>query len=130
MASSFSVNGSPFPIEPKSASVSYQDLDGESERNANGILVRQVIRRNVVKVELEFGVIDSNKAQLILAMLDSPSFYFTYPDPKTGLDNTIQAYCGDRQLGFLRTNVEGFPTFGAATGEHLYSSLTVSIIEY
>ena len=133
MASSFSVNGSPLPVEPKSASVTYQDLDGESERNANGILVRQIIRRNVVKVELEFTVMDSATAMSIISMFDSPKFSFTYPDPRTGTDKTITAYCGDRQLGFLRTQVsstKGVATFSGSTSNHLYDGLKISIIEY
>ena len=150
MSSNFSVNGTPFPVEPKSASISYMDLDGESERNANGKLVRQIIRRNVRKVEIEFGPITTSEAATILGMLNNPKFSFTCPSPTKGGTETIEeAYCGDRQLGYLRTNYSGSINRGSVTksvpvsegvtfngtrsgsdNNALYDGLKVSIIEY
>ena len=154
--SNFSVDDHPFPVEPKSASISYMDLDGESERNANGKLVRQIIRTNVRKVEIEFGPITTSEATEILGMLSKPNFKFTFPSPKkVGTETIEEAYCGDRQLGYLRTSVpdgytinrgntvassggnsapasEGvtFSGTGNGGGNALYDGLKVSIIEY
>ena len=134
--SSFSVNGHPLPVEPKSASITYQDLDGESERNANGYLVRQILRRDVVKIELEFGPIYSETAFELLRMFDDEerTFEFTYPDPLTNDIATITAYCGDRQLGYMRTQIgkvaTSQATFSGSTVRHLYDGLRISIIEY
>lgn len=149
MSSNFSVDNKQFPVEPKSASISYMDLDGESERNANGKLVRQIIRRNVRKVEIEFGPITTSEATDILGMLDKPKFKFTCPSPKGGTETIEEAYCGDRQLGYLRTNYSGSINRGSVTksvpvsegvtfngtrsgsdNNALYDGLKVSIIEY
>ena len=128
--SDFRINGT--AVYPSKATVSYQDLDGESERNAKGVLVRQIIRRNVVKIELEFPPMTTEEAQKILALLDNESFQFTYPDPKKHAEVTIKAYCGDRQLGYMRTNytrrrINGSMTYSSID---LYDGLRVSIIEY
>lgn len=128
--SDFKIGG--LTVYPSKATVSYQDLDGESERNADGFLVRQVIRRNVVKVELEFPPMTTDEIKPILAALNSPEFSFTYPDPLTGTTNTITAYCGDRQLGYLRTSYSRKRVNGkiATVSVDLYDGLRVSIIEY
>ena len=117
-------------VYPSKATVSYQDLDGESERNADGYLVRQIIRRNVVKVELEFPPMTTDKINEILAALNSPEFSFTYPDPLTGSSNTITAYCGDRQLGYMRLGYGTTRINQISTSTDLYDGLRVSIIEY
>ena len=134
MASSFKVNNKELPIEPKAATISYMDLDGESERNANGKLIRQIIRRNVVKIELEFPPLYTETASELLNLLDKPEFEFTFPDPSTKTNKTITAYCGDRQLGYLRTGVRQINepnTFPVKyRQEDLYDGLKVSIIEY
>lgn len=128
--SNFKINGT--VVYPSKATVSYQDLDGESERNAKGVLVRQVIRRNVVKVELEFPPMTTTEAQKIIAALDKESFSFTYPDPRTHSEKTITAYCGDRELGYMRTNYSRILLNGKNnyTDVDLYDGLRVSIIEY
>ena len=118
-------------VMPSKATVSYQDLDGESERNADGYLVRQVIRRNVVKVELEFPPLSTDKINEILVALNAPEFEFIYPDPLTGTDQKIRAYCGDRQLGYMR--IGGGSTYmrgNIPQDGDLYDGLRVSIIEY
>lgn len=142
MESNFKVDGNPFPVEPKSASISYMDLDGESERNANGKLVRQIIRTGVRKLEIEFGPITTSEATTILYMLSKANFKFTFPSPKGGFETIEEAYCGDRQLGYLRTNYNGTinrgnnaksansTTFGGTNNNALYDGLKVSIIEY
>lgn len=117
-------------VYPSKATVSYQDLDGESERNADGYLVRQIIRRNVVKVELEFPPMSTSEINEILAALNSPEFSFTYPDPLTGSSNTITAYCGDRQLGYMRLGYGTTRINQISTSTDLYDGLRVSIIEY
>lgn len=126
--SSFIIGG--LTVYPSKATVSYQDLDGESERNADGYLVRQVIRRNVVKVELEFPPMSTTDINNILAALNAPEFSFTYPDPLTGSSNTIRAYCGDRQLGYLRLGYGTTRINMLSVDTDLYDGLRVSIIEY
>ena len=127
---------SPFKIgninlHPSKATVSYQDLDGESERNADGYLVRQVIRRNVVKIELEFPPLPTGELNKILKALDAPEFEFTYPDPLTGISTPIRAYCGDRQMGFMRLGAGGtYKVNNIPYDGDLYDGLRVSIIEY
>ena len=137
MMSSFKFKGQDLPVFPKSGRISYQDLDGESERNAKGYLVRQVIRTNVVKIELEFPPMPEKDAKALLALFNKHSeFSFTYPDSFFGGGsgvNTITAYCGDRSLGYMwikeTTYIDSnFNTVHAS--ETMYDGLTVSIIEY
>lgn len=118
------------PVYPSKATISYQDLDGESERNADGYLVRQVIRRNVVKVELEFPPMTTDKINEILVALNAPEFEFIYPDPLTGASTPIRAYCGDRQLGYMRLGYGTTRINMLSVDTDLYDGLRVSIIEY
>ena len=117
---------------PKALSISYQDLDGEgTERNVNGVLVRQVIRRNVVKIEIEFAPMTTDDIHYIMAAFDKEKFSFTYPDPRTGQSNTITAYCGDRSVDIKRI---GYTITKDKIGNYaktdLYEGLRFSIIEY
>lgn len=134
---SFKINGTALPVEPKSCSITYQDLDSEnSGRAADGILVREVLRRNVIKIELEFAPLTSTKLQTILSMIDSTSFQFTFRDPKNpnNTERTITAYAGDRSMELMRTGytVEAIP--GTSPVKYrtvdLYQGFSFSVIEY
>ena len=117
---------------PKSFSITYQDLDGEgTERNANGKMVRQVIRRNVVKIEIEFAPMTTLEINEILNAFDKEKFQFTYPDPMDSTLKTITAYCGDRSasLRIVDYEVKKLPN-GDLRYYDLYEGLKFSIIEY
>ena len=131
--SKFAINGT--EINPSACNITYQDLDGEgSERNANGILVRQVIRRNVVKISIEFPPMTTNDIAEVVRLFNQPKFQFTYPDPLLGQGDgthTITAYCGDRSLDIKRVGhtIIKNPD-GTEESQDLYSGLKFSIIEY
>lgn len=132
--SGFVVDG--FALEgrqcPKSFSVTYQDLDGEgTERNANGVMVRQVVRRNVVKIEIEFAPMTTEDIQQILKSFNKEKFKFTYPDPLTNQQRTINAYCGDRSLNLKIVDyMVKRLSDGTLKYYDLYEGLKFSIIEY
>ena len=131
--SRFAVNGT--EINPSACNITYQDLDGEgTERNANGILVRQVIRRNVVKINIEFPPMTTKDIAQVIKLFDNPKFQFTYPDPLLGKadgTNTITAYCGDRSLDIKRVgSIAVKNTNGKVEYQDLYAGLKFSIIEY
>lgn len=132
--SSFKVNGKELPVMPSRANITYYDLDGDSQRNANGILIRQVIRRNVIKLELEFPPMKSDELKELLKIFDSPEFNFTFPDPETYLEKTIRAYTGDRSMEYMRIDVDRVSIPNTYPVQYknvnLYSGVKFSIIEY
>ena len=117
---------------PKSFSITYQDLDGEgTERNANGVMVRQVVRRNVVKIEIEFAPMTTLDINLILNAFNKEKFEFTYPDPMDSTLKTITAYCGDRSASLRIVDYEVKKlSNGDLRYYDLYEGLKFSIIEY
>ena len=132
--SKFIVDGTPLEgkLCPSSFSVTYQDLDGEgTERNANGILVRQIIRRNVIKIEIQFAPMTTEEANTIINLFNKEQFQFTYPDPLYSTNRTITAYCGDRNvnLKFVDYELRKLPT-GDVRYYDIYEGLSFSIIEY
>lgn len=74
------------------------DLDGESTRNAAGILVRDVIRLGVRKMDIAWGALSDEESRTILNALSSPFFSVNYPDPQTGTQQTKIFYASDRTL--------------------------------
>ena len=132
--SSFKIDGKPLEDRrcPKSCNITYQDLDGEgTERNANGYLVRQVVRRNVVKLNIEFAPMMTSDVNYLLNAFNKEKFSFTYPDPLTGQDRTIIAYCGDRSTDL---KIMGYTVTKDKNGNYakhdLYGGLKFSVIEY
>ena len=131
---SFAIDGQPLEgvMCPKACRITYQDLDGEgTERNANGVMVRQVVRRNVVKIEIEFAPMTTLDINHVLNLFDKEKFEFTYPDPLYSSNRTIIAYCGDRSTDL---KIVGYTVKKLNNGDYrkydLYGGLKFSIIEY
>lgn len=97
MAGTLSINGASVKA-PKSFSVTLMDLDGESTRNAAGTLVRDVIRKNMRKIDITWGSLSNTEAQSIIATLKGSFFTVNYPDPETGTQQTRTFYASDRVL--------------------------------
>lgn len=80
---------------PKTYQSSINDIDGESNRNANGKLVRDriAVKR---KLEIEWGSLSDNDISKILKAVDDVFFEVEFPDPMEGKTLTKTMYVGDR----------------------------------
>lgn len=95
MAGSLTINGVQVK-PPKSMGFGLMDLDGESTRNAAGKLVRDVIRKGIRKIDLEWGPLSDSEISSILNSVSDSFFSVTYPDALTGGQQTRTFYVGDR----------------------------------
>lgn len=74
------VNGNKIAV-PKSYKVTVSDIDGESNRNANGELVRDriAVKR---KLEMEWGPLEDSEISVLLKAVKDTFFEVTFPDPQ------------------------------------------------
>ena len=79
---------------PKTYEATVSDLDGETNRNANGELIRDriAVKR---KLNLEWGPLTQSEIQTLLNAVSSVFFTVTFPDPQLGII-TKTMYVGDR----------------------------------
>lgn len=79
---------------PKSFQLGIQDIDGETNRNALGDMVRDriAIKR---KIESEWGPLTQSEISTLLKAVSDVFFTVTYPDPQQGIV-TKTMYVGDR----------------------------------
>lgn len=79
---------------PKTFEATVSDLDGESNRNADGELIRDriAVKR---KLNLEWGPLTQAETQTLLNAVSSVFFTVTFPDPMSGVV-TKTMYVGDR----------------------------------
>ena len=79
---------------PKTYEPTISDLDGESNRNANGELIRDriAVKR---KLNLEWGPLKQSEIAPILNAVSGVFFTVTFPDPELGII-TKTMYVGDR----------------------------------
>lgn len=79
---------------PKTYEATVTDLDGESNRNADGELIRDriAVKR---KLNLEWGPLTQSEIQTLLSAVSSVFFMVTFPDPMSGVV-TKTMYVGDR----------------------------------
>lgn len=102
---------------PKTYEVTIQDLDGESNRNANGAMVRDriAIKR---KLNLEWPPLSQREISTLLNAVSSVFFTITFPDPQEGMI-TKTMYVGDRTA----------PAYMYINGEAKWSGLKMNLIE-
>jgi hypothetical protein len=102
---------------PKTFEATVSDLDGESNRNANGELLRDriAVKR---KISLEWGLLTQSEMQTLLTSVSSVFFTVTYPDPMSGVV-TKTMYVGDRTA----------PAYQFVNGEVKWSGLKMNFIE-
>ncbi|NSB16452.1 DUF6711 family protein [Clostridium beijerinckii] len=79
---------------PKTYQPSINDIDGETNRNANGELIRDRIATKR-KLEMEWGPLTQEESSALLNAVDAEFFECTFPDPKDGMI-TKTMYVGDR----------------------------------
>lgn len=102
---------------PKSYEATVTDLDGETNRNANGDLIRDriAVKR---KLNLEWGPLTQNQISTLLSAVSSVFFTVTFPDPELGMI-TKTMYVGDRTA----------PAYSFINGEVKWQGLKMNFIE-
>lgn len=103
---------------PKSFQASISDIDGESNRNANGELLRDRIATKR-KLELEWGPLSDTEISTILKAVKDVFFECTFPDPQEGKILTKTMYVGDRTA----------PMYTYINNEAKWTSLKMNFIE-
>ena len=102
---------------PKTYEATVSDLDGESNRNANGDLIRDriAVKR---KLNLEWGLLTQSEMSQILNAVSRVFFTVTFPDPQLGMV-TKTMYVGDRTA----------PAYQYINGEVKWQGLKMNFIE-
>lgn len=102
---------------PSKFEVQISDLDGESNRNAQGDLIRDriAVKRKLV---CEWPPLTQAESVMLLNAVKDVFFEVTYPDPQLGII-TKTMYVGDRSL----------PAYQYKDGEVRWSSLKFNLVE-
>lgn len=102
---------------PKTYEVTVQDLDGETNRNANGDMIRDriAVKR---KLNLEWQPLSQSEISTLLTAVSGVFFTVTFPDPQLGMV-TKTMYVGDRTS----------PAYQYKDGEVKWSGLKMNFIE-
>lgn len=79
---------------PKSFSLDIMDIDGETNRNLNGDLLRDRIATKR-KIECEWPPLTQSEMSILLKAVSDVFFEVTFPDPQEGMC-TKTMYVGDR----------------------------------
>ncbi|MFR1708924.1 MAG: DUF6711 family protein [Clostridium sp.] len=110
------INGSMIAA-PSAYEVTIQDLDGESNRNASGNLIRDriAVKR---KINLEWPPLSQWEVSTLLNAVSSVFFTVEFPDPQLGMI-TKTMYVGDRTA----------PAYQYKNGEVKWSGLKMNFIE-
>ena len=87
--------------DPKVFQVEINDIDKESERNANGTMqrTRVAVKRKLI---IEWGPLSNSEISKILNAVSDVFFTVKYPDPVTGGMATKTFYTVDRTAPVLR----------------------------
>lgn len=95
------------------------DIDGESNRNLKGELIRDRIGTKV-KLEVEWNYLTMSEISTILNAVSDVFFNVEYPDAKTGAVITKTFYVGDRTAPLLKKDSQG---------NYIWEGLKLSFIE-
>lgn len=110
------INGIRIPV-PTAFSVDIEDLDGESERTADGNLHREriAVKR---KLKLEYKWLDQHQSSELLNAMGDEFFNVTYPDPQEGY-TTKTFYVGARST----------PMYSYINGSPRWEKMSFNFIE-
>jgi len=104
--------------DPKKCDITISDIDGETTRNAAGLLIRDWIAEKR-KVEVEWGPLSTAESAAILSKVKKGKFVeLTFEDPELGLI-TRTMYVGDRKV----------PMYSCINGVPRWEGLSVNFIE-
>lgn len=89
---------------PSKLQVDLSDLDGTTNRNAKGELVRDriAVKR---KISLEWPPLSNSDISTILKAVQNVFFSCTYPDPMEGINQTKTFYVGDRSAPMYKNGL-------------------------
>ncbi|MFF2449372.1 DUF6711 family protein [Neobacillus sp. NPDC058068] len=95
---------------PSEFKVEINDLDGETNRNANGDLIRD---RIAVKRKLicKWPPLSMSEISTLLKSVKAVYFNVEYPDPEEGAFITKNFYVGDRESPVYRVKSDGSITW-------------------
>lgn len=113
----FKIDAVDMPI-PSKITVSYHDVDLDSQRNLEATMIRYKIAEKT-KLNLEWKGLHMDKTSLILNAVEPKFVDITYADPKKGVFTTKTFYAGDRVV----------PIFTAIDDNYIWESLTFSLTE-
>jgi hypothetical protein len=99
---------------PKTFTVEINDIDGDTERNAQGDLIRDRIAVKQ-KIQLDWGPLTNAQISVLLKAVKDVFFDVTYPDPYAGTNSTKNMYVGARTAPMYKNG--------------LWESLKMSFIE-
>ena len=105
---------------PKSFKVDISDIDGESNRNAKGELLRDRIATKR-KLQCEWPPLEMAEISTLLKAVKDVYFNVEYPDPMEGLFLVKTFYVGDRSTPAYQYN--------KTTGKMLWEGLSMNFIE-
>lgn len=102
---------------PKTFEPTISDIDGETNRNVNGDLIRDriAIKR---KINLEWGPLTQEQIASLLNIVSGVFFTVEFPDPQLGVI-TKTMYVGDRTS----------PAYSCINGVVKWSGLKMNLIE-
>ena len=104
--------------DPKSLQVEIQDIDKESERNANGTMVRTRVATKR-KISVEWSPLSNSEISKILKAMSNVFFTVKYTDPMEGKAITKTFYVGDSSA----------PVYSIANGRVIFKSFSANFIE-
>lgn len=114
------LNGTALPkIAFGGASCTVSDVDSaQSGRNQKGEMIRERVAVKI-KWQLSFPPLNPYQMKCLLSAVASPSFEFTYPDPRSGTTSTGTFYVGDRTT----------PVYSEVDGLPFWENVSFSVIE-
>lgn len=103
---------------PKTFQVDINDIDGETNRNAKGEMLRDriAVKR---KLNCEWPPLSEEECSELLKSVKDIFFQVTYPDPMEGRMLTKTFYVGDRSI----------PALSYIDGEMRWNGLKMNFIE-
>ncbi len=105
---------------PRKYIVSQMYLDTNSERNAKGDLIRNIVNKKY-KIELEFPPMKATKMKPLLVLLDNPELSVEFYNQETDTYITKTMYAND-----LITD----PLFKKTGEDVVYDAFSVNLIQY
>lgn len=103
---------------PKVFKVDINDLDGETNRNAKGELIRDRIATKR-KLNCEWAPLEMAEISSLLKAVKDEFFSIEYPDPMDGIVVTKTFYVGDRSA----------PMYSCADGVVKWQGVSMNFIE-
>lgn len=102
---------------PSKMEIGLMDIDGETNRNARGEMIRDRIATKR-KISCEWPAMSQSEASALLNAVKDTFFSIEFPDPRDGII-TKTCYVGDRSI----------PMYRNINGQILWESIKMNFIE-